>query len=402
MDFINCIVKDPTLINRIINSSFFTNCKMGNDKDIYRIGKKSVQIDAKKKSLSNESFNPYSHLWLKIKPHYFFNDEVHNGNIMDIDNSINVLQEILKKLGVYNPSMLHVTSVEFGINSIPESYDTKEIVDNSLYFTKKKLNLVYSHLKFFKNTREKDGHPTIYCKTYHKGLQFPELINPNTWRYELGLSTNRKLKTALGINNFNDLLNPQVHKRMFEYLLNQWKYYLIIDDITSEFGCNNPEWWHDKRHFIGENGFRNSVIKYQKDNKRHKELFDLLKYTAYDLYGVGKIPTLIDSLNKPLISNKTVDEPQIKICLVTKLNIVMQKTSSIFLCNAGLYWYYEHQPEVFSSLCKQYLNRTRLYADLEAKIYFIAHNIRNSYFNGLRNRERFLNKYYHPNQLQFF
>ena len=35
MDFINCIVKDPTLINRIINSSFFTNCKKGNDKDIY-------------------------------------------------------------------------------------------------------------------------------------------------------------------------------------------------------------------------------------------------------------------------------------------------------------------------------------------------------------------------------
>lgn len=98
----------------------------------------------------------------------------------------------------------------------------------------------------------------------------------------------------------------------------------------------------------------------------------------------------------------TVKSINKRICEVTGLDISMQKVNSRYLCFSGLKYYQINAPEIFKDLERRYLTIKVKDKDLDAKIYYMARNIRNTKTNKKHNRKRFEAWNYPPEQLSLF
>lgn len=406
MDFIFGNTTDKKLIDAIINSSYLS-VKEHNTKDLFRYGK--IELIAKKKFDNYGNFIEYNKLDFKLKPHYYFNDDKHNGNLMTINQTLEVLNDIYNKLNIDNPNKIKVTTIENGINIIPDMYDSKDIVTQSLCFKKNQLLRVRSDWEYYKTTKEFNTNPTIYAKLYHKGEDkgfsnlYPNEVHANTFRYELGNSTNRKLIKTFGVETFNDLLSLDAHKQFSEYLLCNWDYVLLLDEINDDNDLTSPIYYDDKRHF--RNGLNNARVEYYKTNGIwHKEIKKLIEHTQQQQLGKMHIPTLMDSWN--LHRNNKIDIVGIcteeRKCKITGLDISMQKDNSIYLCFEGLRYYFEKHPLIYTNIARKYLKGDKINLGLEEQFYYIAHNIRNQNTNQIHNRRKFEQRNYPPNQLRLF
>ena len=87
-----------------------------------------------------------------------------------------------------------------------------------------------------------------------------------------------------------------------------------------------------------------------------------------------------------------------KTCLVTKVDISMQKEESFLLSHTGLYFYLENDYELFKKTKQKYLTKKWWSADTKTQIKEIAHNIRTTFTNKeRRERQRFLSNQYQFN-----
>jgi hypothetical protein len=82
---------------------------------------------------------------------------------------------------------------------------------------------------------------------------------------------------------------------------------------------------------------------------------------------------------------------------LTKVNISMQKDSSILLSHTGLKYYYKTDRKVFEQIKSTYLTKQWIESDFETQIKEIAHNIRTIKSN--QNNKQ--NRIYQTNQLNF-
>lgn len=92
---------------------------------------------------------------------------------------------------------------------------------------------------------------------------------------------------------------------------------------------------------------------------------------------------------------RTVSQKQ---CIVTNLNISMQKVDSILLSHTGLRYYYKTDKKIFNEVKNKYLSKLWIDADHETQIKEIAHNIRHKHSNTIRIRKR----KYNPLQMELF
>ena len=407
MDLILGNTTDKKVIESVINSSYLS-VKEHYTKDIFRIGK-SITLTAKKEFDASNNVNGYSKLDFKLKPHYYFNGDRHNGNMMTINQNIEVLNDIFCKLNICNPNCITATTLENGLNIIPDMYDTKDIITQSLYFKKKPLIKVRQDWAYYKTTKPYGTHPSIYAKMYHKGedknfaQKYPDEVHPNTLRYELGDSTNKKLIKEFGVNSFKDLFNVDTHTRIAEYLLKNWDYVMLLDEINEYSDLTNPKFYEDRRHFRnGLNDARKDY--YQSHGIWHKEIKRLIEYTQEQQFEKMQIRTLIDSWN--LHTKTKTDIVGICIekrkCNVTGLDITMQKEESQFLCFGGLRYYFENDSQIYQELRRKYLRFDKYNLIPEEQFYYIAHNIRNTFTNEIHNRRKFEQRNYPPNQLRLF
>jgi len=92
-------------------------------------------------------------------------------------------------------------------------------------------------------------------------------------------------------------------------------------------------------------------------------------------------------------------------CNVTGLDISMQKRNSKYLSFTALHFYYSEDRETYLSLEEQFLTPKHKNCDLDTRIYYIAHNIRNTVTNRYNNpkhpRRRFEERNYPAGQLCF-
>lgn len=92
-------------------------------------------------------------------------------------------------------------------------------------------------------------------------------------------------------------------------------------------------------------------------------------------------------------------------CNVTGLDISMQKRNSKYLSFTALHFYYSEDRETYLSLEEQFLTPKHKNCDLDTRIYYIAHNIRNTvtnrYNNAKHSRRRFEARNYPAGQLCF-
>lgn len=89
----------------------------------------------------------------------------------------------------------------------------------------------------------------------------------------------------------------------------------------------------------------------------------------------------------PLFYNVKNRQTEGRKCIVTGLDISMQKDDSKFLCTAGILWYKENDLQIWMSL-KERLSDRWASASIEKKVEEIHHSIRNEYFNPINKRRQ--------------
>lgn len=414
---------NQTIIDRMILHPDFVVCRPKNN---YYHSLKHKKYGIKlsldfRKVVENSKVIGYSHLEINISPHYHFNHYQHNGNDFTPTDCVKKIVNILEYVGI-KPSEyedLKVVNIEFGLNIIPDT-DVKNLING--LFLYKKTPFKVGAFPYFKKT---DATSYKQIKAYAKGLQFSEVpeygINKNTLRFEVKTKQSKNIKTY-GIYTATDLLNITTYQRLGQTLLNEWEK-ILITNIEPNFSNSNT----DEVYFIEQGAnleFWSKIIA-----EKHRNTFQFNKEKYYKLLSgennihqqiktkiIDKIFSFLNCanstqktpINRENVRNETNHPNRINLenahfnkCLVTGLDISMQKKGSKFLCVSGLQFYYKNHPNIYNELKEKYLTNEKKETDLKTQFYYLSHNIRNFKTNIIHNRKLFEKRNYNTNQLQF-
>ena len=356
-----------------------------------------------RKSMLKGELIGFRHLEICLSPHYYFNNYLHNGNCFTPHQSIICFKEIFDTLRILDEvlSDYRVVNLEFGINIIPH-YDAKRLVDLVGFY--RRTNFRIKGFPYFKIT---DTSKAKLFKIYHKGIQFPKYseVNPNTLRIEFRLKNSRAIK-KVGISSAKDLLKIEKFAKLFEHLL---------IDFENVFFCDTPEFFvqiKKDRTNANRNNWGISKDKYLKNNPQITALKTHIKSLIIDTY-----LKMLESANTPQKTTFKIEKEKLfkpnrnkindvfaqdhKFCMVTGMEISMQKNCSKFLGVTGLQYYFENDNKSFKNIEIRFLSKKVKSESIEKQFDNIAHNIRNSSSNKLHNYTKFKQRNYSPNQLQF-
>lgn len=367
---------------------------------------------------------------ISISPHYHFNNYLHNGNDFTPQDCIKTVADILTYLGIKPKEydLLKVVNIEFGLNIIPEA-DIKNLINGISYYKKTAFVVPNPKTPYFKIT---DATKHKQIKAYAKGLQFVEHpqygVNRNTFRFEVKSKQTRNI-CKYGINTVSDLMEIEKYQRLGQELLNEWDSVLILnlepdlralrsDEVEYIQTANKVDFWVEMYRVK----FARNKEKYYKilqgKNNLHtqikRQIIDKLIYFQNVTFSTQRKPINIEkdqnSKDHPKEINVENVTPQQnnRLCLVTGLDISMQKKGSKYLGSVGLKWYQENHPDTYKEIELKYLSLKMRTRSTQDQIYYIAHNIRNTKTNPKHNpnnnpkfsRQRFESRHYHPNQLQ--
>lgn len=426
LDYIKLYTKDQDIIQRLAAVQGFEKYQpRNNNYEGFCKFKKLMRLDFRK-SFEKNILVGYHHLEISISPHYHFNNYLHNGNYFTPENCINTVSEILNYLGIepQEYDRLKVVNIEFGLNIIPE-IDIKNLI-NGLYFYKKATFIIPEpQNEYFKIT---DGTNYKKIKAYAKGLQFTDFpeygIDINSFRFEVKTKQAKKI-IKYGITTVCDLLNLNNYNQLGQSLLEEWEQILLISpapdfnnlkaaEVQLVKRVNKIDFWSGidrmkftrlKEKYYQILGTKNNVhhlIKLQIIDKL-SSFQNVTFSTQKTLMNSEKLQNVKTPFQQINLENVTSSQNN-KVCLVTGLDISMQKKGSKFLCYSGLKYYKENDNEVYRKIEEKYLTQKKRTRSIQDQLYHIAHNIRNTFTNVNHNpnysRQRFEKRNYHSNQLQ--
>lgn len=165
-----------------------------------------------------------------FKPHYIFNDGLHNGNDFSPLESSKLIRELFKSIGIIDTEFrdFKIVNLEYGLNIKPDIH-IQTLISGILY-TNKKIFLE----RRYENGFFKISFTTQFkqIKAYAKGLQFAHYphydIDKNTFRFEVKAKKHDKIK-RVGIETIADLTNPIKYAGLFKSILDEWENVLIIN-----------------------------------------------------------------------------------------------------------------------------------------------------------------------------
>lgn len=271
LDFLKCQTRCQKTIDRLSNHELLL---WVSDTDKLLFGDDEVITTKKVKQYKGIYFAFYpNRLDIFFKPHYYFNNNIHNGNDFFITDCIKTIREF-KAIFQIDLMQLKIVNIEFGINIIP-SINVKELIKYIQFHEKNEfrndVGLAYSKRS---SKPKKDGKENKYksVKAYAKGIHQPQYCNINTFRFEIK-SKESKYINKLGICTFNDLLNEAVYSKLAETIISEFKEVLILDNITDFNGLshkerekikmyNNPFEWYDIINSTYRNSFCNNKTIY--------------------------------------------------------------------------------------------------------------------------------------------
>lgn len=272
IDFLKIKIEDSLIINSLLNHPL-----------LYYHSKTEVLL-SDRETIASKVVRQYEGihfefanelLYIKFKPHYYFNDNKHNANDFSTYDCITVLEEFCVLFGV-DPFKLIVVNIEFGVNILlPKSLiNVKDFLACLLYHGK---NEFYTDRKYldcrFSHTMNSRGVANTYkmIKCYAKGIQFPEYTNVNTLRFEVKSNRRNYIKT-LEIDNLSFLLELNTYETLSNVILKEFDSLLIIDEaakpqLTKTKYDNfqkklNPLYWRKLLVSDNRNAFRLHFNKY--------------------------------------------------------------------------------------------------------------------------------------------
>lgn len=296
---------------------------------------------------------------LGFKPHYWYNNNLHNANDFNVTNCIDTINRFIKLFGINDCKNYPINNLEHGLNFILENYD-KELIGFDSYHSRNQFiqDATQRYSKKAINFNPSTGNPDTYLtvKFYSKGFQFPEYCSKNTLRFEV--STKKSKRTnSLGIYNIYDLTNPNIYQNLKKDILKVAKDILIIDPKPNIANLSNRE----KNQLIK---YSNSNFWYDAINQNRKNAFNekkdtYLKYLDMTGCNINKEfnKAIAEKLDLLFVENGNYSPPiyknengnyshldkggmytviNIKECPVTGVNISMQKKGSYLLSNTGL------------------------------------------------------------------
>jgi len=379
--------------------------------------------------------NQYVNLYGSI--HKYNNNGIHNYNDFNIYDLFRTVKDLNQKFNI-NPFLLPLNNIEFAVN-INTSFNPKSFIKKNIISHKGTPASVDTfkgkgYLKQFE-------HSQYIIKIYDKGLHYKQ--TDNIFRFEVKVIKMEYLD-SIGINTLADLLNIEKLQSLGIKLISVFNELLIIDKIdTKIFTAKekgiyqngiNPMFWERLKPCSTDIDYHKLRSKYNRErtkfknlitkhnlNSSQKEVSKLIEKKWNELIQIDtkKRYKLTDFLNgfsnkkskhKIVKSNqdflaikktKTVQNDTSNIvldcienkreCLITNLDISVQKDSSKFLCISGIDFYQIYFPNIYKELEKR-LSEKWNNASIEKRNEEIAHSIRNENFNKINNTKRSIKK----------
>jgi len=415
------LFKHPLLKNYSFNQSFKNNL----NKEVEGINQ-STYIKEYKEILFCffTKNNQFTKLEILLKPHYYFNGNLHNANDFTVLNCINALTEIKNTFNLPVRDLL-ILNIEFGINGI-SPIDCKNLITYSIYHDKNEFinssdSLRYSKISFKYN---KNGRANNYkkIKFYAKGVQFPEYCDPNTFRFEVK-SKRRTYINQLGIYTYEDLLKTETYRILAKNLLKEWNKVLILDFSNKMQNLNSREVKLLKDHLQtlswynaiqgSKNTFNNHKKSYSKlldktYNNIHSIIENIIGNKLSDLLkGCAILTPPIKSKGCAILNNNIIENgttKQKRICPITGIELTHEKDGSKYIKTTTLKYLHNYHQTKFIELCSILLSNTKGKQPKYEKNIFtrLAKQVRNRYYNPIIIKQSGYNQMNYPNQLELF
>ncbi len=328
--------------------------------------------------------------------HKYYNSGAHNFNDFNFEAFLYVLNDLKRKFNI-TPEQCILKCLELGLNITPPK-PTNEILDYCFLHKTKPF-------EYQKNSGEgkykQVQHSQYIIKIYNKALHYKKDFDIKTeiMRFEIKYTKMERLN-KLGVFNLYD-----ISKLGFKYfeneLLTEWQNVLFFDTTINAkskrlTNYQNPIYWSE----LTQKTTKTNYYKHKRilidftlnySQKIQHQLTEIMRKKIEVLnYRGARFDTLIiKSIHAPqqLIKNN--------ICLVTGLNISMQKDNSILLSHSGLRYYFKNDKKIFEQIKRKYLTNTWTKSNFETQIKEIAHNIRNANSNKNLKQKRI----YKPQQI---
>lgn len=343
-------------------------------------------------------------LYIQGSLHKYFNKGVHNYNDFTFSNFQDTLQDLQDKFGLI-PELCILQNLETGLN-IKLPFKPSFILDNLLQYKGKEF-IRPLHADYYQCVRDR-----YLVKLYDKGTQY--LQKENIFRFEIKYMKMYELNQA-GIFSMQDLQNFNNWERFTRLLLERWQKVVFYDTSVREKeitrvqqknlnNYSNPYYWRSltnrKKRFYHLHSYKEITEKHS-DN-RHKIIRELF-IEKWDVFTgkfkdenkiqnrrknaenknqkIGRFHTSYIELNCPVLNTHNQDKEKsrkkTKKCLVTGVDISMQKGKSLLLSHTGLRYYLKTDKKLFEQLKNKFLTKKWKGSDVQTQIKELAHNIRN-------------------------
>lgn len=402
--------------------------------------------------LTYDRFENYIKMFIKFSPHSISNNNIHNTNFFSLQEAQTSIIKTFKSLEIERDNFKYfgISNIEIGVN-FRVNRDTYFILNSALlysnYFFKE---TQFKHYKTATNDNDKYLKVKFYIKSEQKKTELDSTYyelgycDKNIMRFELKLEKISKFK-ILDFSNIESLFQDNTEEILQKFILDNYEkmFFFNLKEIdTQKLKTKSQIKWYGKwqvTDYWKTLGAKERSVSKKKYNEAPKK-FDLkkeIKNNIIDTFSMKKkgdfphktsikkeevfpskkinIETVNNLLNSShvygnLYSSDYIDvgilpkyHREKKLCIVTGLNITMQKEKSKYLNQAGLEWLIEHDIETYKKLCEKYLSKRskNLNLNIESQIEPIAHNIRNTLTNQYHNRKKFEQRNYPDNQLRF-
>lgn len=334
-----------------------------------------------------------------------------NGNQFTIDGIIEIRKH-LETLFDCNSNQMKFQNVEFGVNTTPK-FNPLLYLKGLLYHN----NILFEYQ--YNGNYAQAVHQFFIFKLYNKSFQYG--MSYAVLRVELKIIKMEELK-GFGIKTFEDINENTLNKakslllRRFDEIMHYdytiQKNKLSRLKLESLKNYANPRYWIEdlkpnhrdrpKKELKGITANYSGNIHQQikTDIIEKCVMINRLSETANCVINnysniwlnTTRIPVKIESEN--FIKN----EAKKSVCILTGLDISMQKDDSILLSHSGLRFYFENDKKEFEQIKNRYLSKRWSSSDFETQIKEIAHNIRNKNSNQSIKQSRI----YKPQQVNMF
>ncbi|PQJ76970.1 type 2 periplasmic-binding domain-containing protein [Polaribacter glomeratus] len=400
IEFAETLYKNP-LLKTFSNIQKFSNKLDQENKNI-----KSTYIKSYKEILfcfytKDEVFTK---LEILFKPHYYFNDNLHNANDFTALDCIKTLTEI-KNTFKFPASELYILNLEFGLNAI-SPIDIRDLISCAIYHEKNEFINSSDSLRFSKISfkHHKDGKANKYkqIKFYAKGFQFSQYVDNNTFRFEVKSKESKYIKT-LGIKTYADLLKVETYKTLADVIRLEFKKVLILDITSKVQNLTNKEHFKLNEYLNTIKWIKSLQCSRNLFSKHKIDYFRLLDKTKNNIH--SKLNFIIDEKLNELLKPCAISTPKkivklcaisdvyiignctlnnIKKCSVTGLDLSKEKEGSKYIKTTTLKYLREFDKKRFAEVCSLLLNNSKPYhtkyeSDIISHLY---KQVRNRFYNS--------------------